>query len=46
MLHVAVDIDSDGNYATTIQSVSDHKAFEESVAAVLDQADDILGSAE
>ena len=44
--HVVVDIDSDGNYATTIQSVSDHKAFEESVAAVLDQADDILGSAE
>lgn len=24
--HVVVDIDSDGNYATTIQSVSDHKA--------------------
>ena len=44
--HVVVDIDSDGNYATTIQSVSDHKAFEESVADVLDQADDILGSAE
>ena len=44
--HVVVDIDSDGNYATTIQSVSDHKAFEESVADVLDQADDILGSVE
>ena len=43
---VSVDIDADGNYATTITSASEQKAFEESVADVLDQADSLLGNGE